>query len=67
MIHRMFAAALLCLLSSCTSMNTPGGDYLDLEAVTFTAEDVSGQIQIRDHRRAPWHSLKKGEIFKSNL
>jgi hypothetical protein len=59
---------ILFALSSCQSLNEAklkGTDPVlsNLEALTFTANSVSGQVQIKENRTAPWRDLKQGETF----
>jgi hypothetical protein len=58
----------LLFSSACTTVNEAalkGRDptLANLDSLIFTAESVTGQVQIRDNRNAPWRDLKAGDTF----
>jgi hypothetical protein len=52
-----------CAMAPESNLRSGSPGLYDLKAVTFTVESVNGQVQIKTHRNAPWHDLKKGEVF----
>ena len=57
----------LLLLSACMTdarLSRPGSSkYIDLSGLTFVAESVTGQVQIKENRNTPWRDLAPGKAF----
>jgi hypothetical protein len=66
MRHAFFPVVivLLCACSTIPRSSRPGSSqFIDLSGISFTAESVKGQVQIKENRNTPWHDLAPGERF----
>ncbi len=52
-----------CSVLGFTNGTTVDAALYNLESTSFTTESIKGNVQIKEHRNAPWRDLKAGDVF----